>query len=442
MNILSITAGAAGMYCGSCLRDNALAVELLRRGHQVTLLPLYTPTNPDEHNVSRNKVLFGGISVYLQQYSPFFRKFRFLDRLIDSPWLIKALASRSLSTDPRLLGELTVSMLEGEKGLLRKEFDKLLEWIAGEAVPDVINLPNTLLIGLAAPLRRAVGRPICCTLQGEDLFLGGLIEPYRSRAIGLIKEQVPQIDRFISVSDYYVPAMSKMLAIPLERIAVVPLGINLDGYAPAPTRQRDPFRVGYFARVAPEKGLLELADAYILLRERTKDARMRLDAAGYLAPAQATYLDSVKRKLAAAGLAGEFMYHGALDRDAKLQFLQSIDVLSVPATYDEPKGVFVLEAMAERVPVVQPRRGAFTEMVEKTGGGLLVPAGDSSALAGGIKQLFDDPVLADRLATQGFDGVRQHYSIARSTDRLLAVYDSMIMASTMRPRDNDRAAGF
>jgi len=443
MNILSITAGAAGMYCGSCLRDNALAVELLRRGHKVTLLPLYTPTNPDEHNVSRHEVLFGGISVYLQQYSPFFRKFRFLDRLIDSPWFITALASRSLSTDPRLLGELTVSMLEGETGVLRKEFDKLLEWIAGEDVADVINLPNTLLIGLAAPLRRAVGRPICCTLQGEDLFLQGLIEPYKSRAIGLIKQQVPQVDRFISVSEYYVPAMSKMLAIPPERMAVVPLGINLDGYAPAPRGRRDPFRVGYFARIAPEKGLLELADAYILLRQRTQDARMRLDAAGYLAPAQAGYLDSVKRKLAAAGLAGEFMYHGALDRDAKLKFLQSIDVLSVPATYDEPKGVFVLEAMAEGVPVVQPRRGAFTEMVEKTGGGLLVAADEPAALAGGIKQLFDDPVLADRLAAQGFDGVRQHYSIARYTDRLLAVYDSMTVASTMRPSDHqDRAAGF
>jgi len=226
-------------------------------------------------------------------------------------------------------------------------------------------------------------------------------------------------------------------------MAVVPLGINLDGYAPAPRGRRDPFRVGYFARIAPEKGLLELADAYILLRQRTQDARMRLDAAGYLAPAQAGYLDSVKRKLAAAGLAGEFMYHGALDRDAKLEFLQSIDVLSVPATYDEPKGVFVLEAMAEGVPVVQPRRGAFTEMVEKTGGGLLVAADEPAALAGGIKQLFDDPVLADRLAAQGFDGVRQHYSIARSTDRLLAVYDSMTVASTMRPSDHqDRAAGF
>ena len=442
MNILSITAGAAGMYCGSCLRDNALAVELLRRGHKVTLLPLYTPTSPDERNVSRNQVLFGGISVYLQQYSPFFRKFRFLDRLIDSPWFIQALASRSLSTDPRLLGELTVSMLEGENGVLRKEFDKLLEWMAGEPVPDVINLPNTLLIGLAAPLRRALKQPIGCTLQGEDLFLEGLIEPYRSRAIALIKEQVPQVDRFISVSDYYVPVMSTLLAIPAERMAVVPLGINLDGYVRAPRRRRDPFRVGYFARVAPEKGLHELADAYIVLRRATKDVRMRLDAAGYMAPAQASYLEGVKRKLAAAGLADEFMYHGALDRDAKLEFLQSIDVLSVPATYEEPKGVFVLEAMGVGVPVVLPRRGAFTETVEKTGGGLLAPAGDSGALAAGIQQIFDDPDLADRLATQGFENVRRHYSIGASTDRLLSVYDSMIMAAGSRHRDTNLAAGF
>src|SRR5439155_7649621 len=154
VRILSITAGAAGMYCGSCLRDNALAAELLARGHAVTLLPLYTPTRPDETNVSRKRVLFGGISIYLQQYLPLFRKTpRLLDRLWDSPWVINAFAKRSLSTDPKLLGDMTISMLEGERGVLRKEFDKLLAWIAQEEVPDVINLPNALLIGLAAPLR-------------------------------------------------------------------------------------------------------------------------------------------------------------------------------------------------------------------------------------------------------------------------------------------------
>lgn len=426
MNILSITAGAAGMYCGSCLRDNALAVELLRRGHQVTLLPLYTPTNPDETNVSHKRVLFGGISIYLQQYSSLFRHTpRFLDRLWDSPWIINAFASRSISTDPALLGDLTISMLEGEHGILKKEFDKLLDFLKDEPVPDVINLPNSLLIGLAAPIKRALQRPVFCTLQGEDLFLDGLVEPYRSRAIALIAKHVPEVDRFLSVSEYYVPVMSKMLSIPRERIAVVPLGINLSGYER--TREHgDVFRVGYFARVSPEKGLHVLADAYIALRARTKDARMRLDAAGYMAPAQAPYLDGITRKLAAAGLAGEFMYHGSVDRDAKLKFLQSLDVLSVPATYNEPKGVFLLEAMAEGVPVVQPRRGAFPEIVEKTGGGVLVAPDDVEALAGGLFEMWKDGSLRERLADTGFRGVREHYSIEKSTDRLLDVYQNLI----------------
>ena len=433
MNILSITAGAAGMYCGSCLRDNALAVELLRRGHQVTLLPLYTPTNPDETNVSRKRVLFGGISVYLQHYMPFFRKSpKFLDRILDSSWIINAFASRSISTDPAMLGGMTISMLEGDQGVLRKEFDKLLEWIADEPIPDVINLPNSLLIGLAAPLKRALQRPICCTLQGEDLFLNGLTEPYRARAIELIKKQVPDVDVFVSVSDYYVPIMSRMLGIPPEKVSVVPLGINLDGYDRSfserlarRSRGEGGFRVGFFARVAPEKGLHLLAEAYALLRARTPGVKMRLDAAGYMNPAQQPYLDDITQRLARAGLADEFMYHGAVDRDGKLAFLHTLDVMSVPAP-DEPKGVSVLEAMAVGVPVVQPRCGSFTEMVQKTGGGLLVPPNDTPALATALQNLFEDRELADRLGQSGYDGVREHYSIERSTDRLLTVYQSLI----------------
>jgi glycosyltransferase involved in cell wall biosynthesis len=446
VRILSITAGAAGMYCGSCLRDNALAVELLARGHEVTLLPLYTPTNPDETNVSHDRVLFGGISLYLQQYSRLFRRLpRFLDRLWDSPRVIRAFASRSLSTDPRMLGDLTISMLEGDRGVLRKEFDKLLDWMSTEPVPDVINLPNSLLIGLARPLRDALDRPIVCTLQGEDLFLDGLIEPYRQRAIDLIREQVVDVDRFISVSEYYAPMMANLLKIPANQMAVVPLGINLSGYHPKtvncqpPTVNR-PFRVGYFARIAPEKGLHVLADAYLTLRKRTGATPMALDAAGYLAPAQEGYLDDVRHTLDAAGLASEFTYRGAVDREAKLAFLKTLDVFSVPAPYDEPKGVFLLEAMASGVPVVQPRRGAFTEIVETTGGGLLVAPDDPTALADGLFALWTDRERAAALGNRGFEGVRRHYSIARSTDRLLAVYDTLVAGGAHSPAEDRRLA--
>src|SRR5215216_4467219 len=170
MKILSITAGAPGMYCGTCLRDNSLATALLAAGHDVLLVPIYTPTHTDEPNVSKRRVFFGGVSVYLQQYMPVFRKLpAVVDRMWDATPVLRALAKRSIPTDPKMLGELTVSVLRGEDGFQRKEIEKLIAWLVTEPRPDVIDLSNSLMISLAAPLKRALDAPVCCTLQGEDL---------------------------------------------------------------------------------------------------------------------------------------------------------------------------------------------------------------------------------------------------------------------------------
>jgi len=415
------------MYCGSCLRDNALAAELIARGHDVTLLPLYTPLLTDEANVSRPDVLFGGISVYLQQHTKFFRKTpRFIDRFIDSPGLIRFFADRSVSTDPKMLGDLTISMLEGTNGVLRKEFDKLLDWVGSEPKPDLVSITNSMLIGLARPLGEALGRPVCCTLQGEDLFLDGLVEPYKSRALEMIRGHVRHVPRFIAVSEYYAAFMAGYLQLSPDKISVVPIGINTKDFDKRASRSDDIFRIGYLARVAPEKGLQLLADAYAIFRRRVGDAPVRLEAAGYMAPAHQKYLDEVKQSLAKAGIAGDFSYRGVVDRGAKVEFLRQIDVLSVPATYDEPKGFFLLEAMACGVPVVQPRRGSFTEIVEKTGGGLLVKPDDPQSLADGLHTLWRDNAQRQQLGRRGFDGVRAHYTIQRSTDRFLAVCNDLV----------------
>jgi glycosyltransferase involved in cell wall biosynthesis len=208
-------------------------------------------------------------------------------------------------------------------------------------------------------------------------------------------------------------------------MSVVPLGINMSGYERRTTDQGNDYRVGYFARVAPEKGLQVLADAYVRFRRRISGARVSLHAAGYMAPHHKPYLDKAHTILKQAGLGGEFSYQGELDRSAKVAFLRSLNVLSVPATYDEPKGMFLLEAMACGVPVVQPKRGAFTEVVEKTGGGLLVPPDDPEALADALHKLWSDRALAAQLADRGFDGVRAHYTIAASAQRQVEVYESV-----------------
>jgi glycosyltransferase involved in cell wall biosynthesis len=429
MRILAFTAGAAQMYCGSCIRDNALAAELKRQGHDVILLPIYTPTLTDELNVSDPRVFFGGISVYLEQHSALFRKTPWLlDRLWDSSWALKLASRSSIPVNPRLLGELTVSMLRGTEGYQLKEIQKLTGWLAAEAPPDIVTLPNSLLIGLARPIRQAVNRPLCCTLQGEDLFLSQLQEPYRSRSLELIRANVGHVDGFAAVSEYYADFMCRYLGIPERKMRVVPLGINLEGYDPGCRAPRDSFTIGYFARVAPEKGLHVLAESYIRMR-REREFRGVLEVAGYLAPEHRSYLSGIQNKVRDAGFGDEFNYRGVLDRVQKIEFLRNVDVLSVPGTYDEPKGIFLLEAMASGIPVVQPRRGAFPEMLAKTGGGLLVEPDDPASLADAILTLWRDRALAAELGRRGAQGVRQHYSASHMAACALEAYGSVASAA-------------
>ena len=422
------------MYCGSCLRDNAMATELIARGHDVMLLPVYTPTFTDEPNVSNDHVVLGGISAYLEQYVPMFRKTpRWLDRLWDSKTVLSLASRRSISTNPQMLGEMTVSVLKGEHGFQRKEIDKLIDWLTEQDTPDVINLPYSLLLGMAGPLKRALNVPILCTLQGEDLFLDNLQEPYRTEALDLIREHLKHVDLFLSVSEYYAGFMPGYLGIPREKIRVVPLGINPHGFELREPTRSSPFTVGFLARIAPEKGLHVLADAYRIMRRSGELPEARFEAAGYMAADCKSYLEKIQKSLKDAGLEGEFHYRGVLDRAEKIAFLRKLDVMSVPATYDEPKGVSLLEAMACGVPLVQPRRGAFTEIVEKTGGGLLVQPDDPQSLADGILKIVRDKQLAEELSANGFRGVREQYSAANMADRVLEAYESVICPTPSIP---------
>ena len=427
MKILYLTGGAGRMYCGSCLRDNALATELISRGHDVMLLPVYTPTFTDEPNVSRNHVVMGGISAYLEQYVPFFRQTpAWLDGLWDSSWMLSLASRGSISTNPKMLGEMTVSVLKGEEGFQQKEIRKLIDWLKTETLPDVINLPYSLLLGLAGPLKRELNRPICCTLQGEGLFLDSLREPYRAQALELIRSHIEHVDLFLPISEFYAEFMPGYLGIPAEKMRVVPIGINLQGFEAGGPKQNGSFTVGFMGRIAPEKGLHLLAEAYELLRREPGMNNARFEAAGWMAADCKSYLSDIKKRFDDGGLGSEFHYRGVLDRAQKIEFLQGLDVMSVPATYDEPKGVSLLEAMACGVPVVQPRRGAFTEIVEKTSGGLLVEPDNPQSLAEGIMKIFQDRQLAGELATNGARGVREHYGAARMADRALAAYEDVI----------------
>ena len=428
MKILQITAGAASMYCGSCLRDNALATEMMALGHHVVLLPFYTPTLTDERNVSSSKVFFGGISVYLQQSMPLFRNLpRVFDKLLDSDFALRWAARQSIAVDPKFLGEMTVMVLEGARGPLGKEFSKLTEWLALEDHFDIICIPYTLLISLAPAIRRVAPRSkIVCELQGEDLFLDGLIEPYRSQATELIRKQLPAVDLFISVSRYYAEFMSKYLSLEPDRIAVAPIGIHSEDFHAGEPRTEPPYKIGFFARIAPEKGLLQLCEAYRLLRQMPGVPQTTLEAAGYLLGEHKGYLAAIEGKMKDWGLSDQFQYRGALDREAKAEFLRGLDVFSVPSVYHEPKGLFLLEAMASGVPVVQPAYGAYPELLMKTGGGLLVEPNNPQALAEGLYEFLTNREAAAQAGKAGAEGVVQHFTARRMAEQTVKAFERVL----------------
>ncbi len=423
MRIISITAGAGGMYCGSCIRDNALAKSLMQMGHEVMLVPLYTPPRTDGPSVSEQRVFFGGISVYLEQYSALFRATPWMvDRLWEAPWLLRAVSQRGVQTQPEQLGALTVSILEGRHGRQRKEFDKLVHWLRTQAVPDVIDLSNSMLISLAPALKEAIGRPICCTLQGENIFLDHLSEPYHSRALGLIRDHAQAVDRFIAVSDYYAGHMAQYLQIPGAKVDVVPLGIAVDGFAPRDGAASTPFTIGYLGRVAPEKGVHLLCDAYRRLRGQGELHGCRLELAGYLGPEHRAYVDGMMRQIGEWGLESEIHYRGPLEFDDKVSFLRALDIFAVPATYDDPKGLALVEAMACGVPVVAARRGTYIELLERTGGGVLTAPDDLDSLMAELVRLRSDAAARRALGERGAAGVREHYSAEAMAQRALDVY--------------------
>jgi len=308
---------------------------------------------------------------------------------------------------------------------LRKEILKLARFLAKDVSPEVVNLPNSMLISLAPAIKAEMDVPICCTLQGEDLFLNSLSEPFRSRSLQIIREQSRYVDAFIAVSHFGARSMADYIGIDPDRIHVVPLGINFDGFGPANNAQDQPFTIGYMARIAPEKGLHVLCNAYQILRSCNLPPS-RLWAAGYLAPEHKSYLADIQNNMASNGLADQFIYHGELDRSGKQNFLKSLNLFSVPEPYADPKGLFLLEAMASGIPVVQPNRGAFTEIIENTGGGILVEPDNPDALARGFLDLWNDPARRMELGARGYHGVRAHYGATHMAEKAIAVYQSIL----------------
>ena len=460
MHFIQLTPGAGRMYCGNCLRDNALVWALRELGHQAMLAPLYLPLTLDESDQSRGAPIFlGGINVYLEQKFALFRAAPgWLRRRLASPRLLRWAAGRAARTRAEDLGELTLSMLRGEEGRQAREVEDLTAWLRSQPKPEVMCRSNALLIGLARRLKLDLGVPVVCMLQGEDTFLDALPEPHRAACWQTLAQRAADADLCVAPSRYFAERMRERLGLPAERVRVVYNGIRLEGYGEREGSRSEGRRgsgegrgsrvegrgsrgekgagateaeagaapvLGFFARMCREKGLDLLVEAYLLVRQggRVKDLKLRVG--GSCGPADAPLVHWLGERLRGAGVAGEVEFCPNVSRAEKCAFLQSLSVFSVPARYGEAFGLYVLEALAAGVPVVQPRSGAFPELLEATGGGVLCEPGDARSLAAALESLLLAPGQARALGERGRKAVFENFNARKMAQGMIEVVEEL-----------------
>ena len=409
------------MFCGSCMHDNTWAHALMAAGCEVSLIPTYTPIRVDELDESLDRIFLGGINVYLNGRFGWWRHVpRMMTKWLDHPRIIRWATRNSISNDARELGALTLSMLQGEHGPHRRAVEELATFLAAELKPDVVIFSNALLAGALHEIKQQYAGPVLCVLQGDDVFLDALPEDQRRPVVDLVTEKALEFDRFLTHSRFYRDYMSEYLALPVDRFETLPLGIDLTGHIGEPKLGESALlTIGYFARIAPEKGLHCLVEAFQLLRTQNVNARLRVG--GYLGEHQRAYFKDVVQGLDDSS----FEYIGSPQSHSdKVTFLRSLDVLSVPTEFQEPKGLYILEALANGVPVVQPRHGAFPELIEQTGGGILVDPQNAAALAEGLRR-FVNPSERAQFAESGWKSVRERYSSERMAARTVEIVSGL-----------------
>jgi glycosyltransferase involved in cell wall biosynthesis len=412
-------------YCQNCVRDRATVIALRAAGHDVVVIPVYLPPSLGE-DMGAAPVFYGAVRIYLEQKFPWTAKLpRWCGRLLDSSRCLAWASRKAGSTKARGNEDMTLSMLRGEAGFQAAELQRLISWLTADGVKtDVIHLSNALLLGMAAELKRQLRAAVVCSLQDEDSWVDTM-RPDKAREVwSLMAQKAREADALVAVSRYYAERMSARLETTIDRLRVVPVGIDMEGHTVAASPPNPP-TIGFLSRLARSEGLELLADAFVLLKQNPRLRQARLVAMGGQIGEDDRTVRSIRRRLRRAGILDAFAVAPDFGRPGRLQFLSSISVLSVPVLQGDATGAYLLEAMASGVPVVQPRLGAFPEIVAATGGGRLYSPNAPATLAEALEPLLLDPAQARALGMRGREAILASFTAARAAGQLAGIYASL-----------------
>ena len=427
MVILQIIPGSGGsFYCGNCLRDSKYVDALRIIGHDVIKIPMYLPLFSDKRDITDVPVFYGAVALYLKQLYPVFRKApAWFDKILNSKPLLQLAAGFAGSTRAKGLEEMTISMLLGEEGQQKEELEKMVDWIAQTIKPDVINLSNALLLGLVKRLKEKIKVPVFCSLQDEDTWVDVMKPSSRDMVWKLMQKKAEDVDGFISVSDFYKEVMRVNLNIPSSKLYRVHIGVEPSDYEFILPKIKDR-TIGFSSRECYANGLDILVDAFIELRSKAGFEDVKLVITGGSTGDDSSFKKGLSAKLVKAGLINDVDFHKDFEGEGRRAFFKKVSVISVPVRNGEAFGIYLLEAMASGIPVIQPALGAFPEIINISGGGIIYEQNTPDKLADALASVLSNPDLLNKLSVNGRKGVEQHFNISKLAMETAEIYNKII----------------
>ncbi|MEA3445262.1 MAG: glycosyltransferase family 4 protein [Bacteroidota bacterium] len=425
MNIIQIIPGSGGnFYCGNCLRDSKFYEAMKKLGHKVVKIPMYLPLFADEHDLNNIPVFYGAISVYLkQQFSVFRNAPGWFDKLLNAKPMLKLAAKMSASTQATGLEDMTISMLLGEEGKQSHELDKMVNWIADNCRPDIIHISNALLLGLAHKLKEKLDVPIVCSLQDEDVWVDVMETKFRDKVWKLMSEKANDIDKFISVSDYYAGISIDRMDLPKEKIQTIHLGVEPDEYIFMNSAEK-PRNIGYISRMCHSNGLDILLDAFIDLKKKNEFHDVQLHLTGGSTGADKKFLKKINRKIKSNGLRDKVVFYDKFEGEERLKYFEQVSIISVPVRNGEAFGIYLAEAMAAGIPVVQPNLGAFPEIVKTSNGGIIYQENTPRQLSNALQLMLNDNNNLEIASRNARSSAEKDFNIHNLAEQLVEVYNS------------------
>ena len=429
MKIVYIITGSGGsFYCANCYRD-MLFLRAIRKvpGIKASAVPLYLP--PDEINSESGfdkEVFFGAISMFLREKVKFMKNMpAFMDKFFDSKSLLKIAARQAGTTRPRGYEGLTLNMIEGGNAFRNDEVDRLVKHLSKDGKPDIIHLSNALIIGIAKHIKKRIDVKIVCSLLNEDDWIDEMDEPYRSQAWRMIAKEAMNVDSFITPSRYFKQLITERTGLDGSNINIVPLGFDPEFQIPLKDQSRAP-AIGFFSRVNYHNGFDKLVDSFIDLKIRDVLPGLTLNICGGFTGDDKQFISSQFKKIREHGFRKSVKIFNEFHGEKKMEFFNSVDVISVPVRKYDGYGLYILEANSAGIPVVQPATGAFPEIIEMTGGGIIYSPDTVEELSSSLLRLMTDMKKVKYLGESGYKRVRSELSMEKMSSGLAVVYNNLI----------------